>query len=121
VPGFASAPGRLRRRSDPAAFLRSVLTITVLSGALTCWARCARRSFLWAALGGCLTGFVVSCVASLVDVATSQGGGIYNAKLGHLTIVSSVVRTNVATLGADLYNLAQAKISMDSTVGVIGP
>jgi hypothetical protein len=51
--------------------------------------------------------------------ATSAGGGIYNAKGGKLTIQSSVVLQNRAPLGADLDNLGSAKISKDSTAGLI--
>jgi hypothetical protein len=56
-------------RHNPTAFLRSVLTITVLCGAVTyCWVRCAQRSLLWAGLSGLLTGFVTSYLATLLDV-----------------------------------------------------
>src|SRR5262249_42936543 len=69
---FELVHGPLRR--DPAAFLRSVLTVTILSGAITyCWVRCAHRSLVWAALGGCLTGLVVSYLATLVDVCCWPG------------------------------------------------
>jgi hypothetical protein len=51
------------------------------------------------------------------DTATSQGGAIFNARPGHLTIVSSVVLENSAPVGADLDNLGSVKISKDSSVG----
>jgi hypothetical protein len=57
--------------------------------------------------------------------ASYEGGGIFNNSKGHLTIQSS---SNVSgnssgnnSVGADLYNLGQVKISSDSTVGLIGP
>jgi hypothetical protein len=52
--------------------------------------------------------------------ASSEGGGIFNDRQGHLTIQSSVVKNNTAPVGADLFNLGCVKISSDSTVGVIG-
>jgi hypothetical protein len=55
---------------------------------------------------------------------TGAGGGIWNANTGHLTIQSkSTVTGNSAPVGfgADLYTLASAHITKDSTVGVIGP
>jgi predicted outer membrane repeat protein len=52
--------------------------------------------------------------------AGAQGGGIFNDTTGTLTIDDSTVLSNVAPLGADLYNLGSATLN-DSTVGVIGP
>jgi hypothetical protein len=53
------------------------------------------------------------------NTATNDGGGIFNSRGTSLTVQSSVVRYNHAPLGADLFG--SAKISKDSTVGVIGP
>jgi hypothetical protein len=61
---------------------------------------------------------LTSCTLS-GNYATSEGGGIFSAKSSKLTLQSSVVHNNVAPLGADLFNLGGAKISKDSTVGVI--
>jgi hypothetical protein len=55
------------------------------------------------------------------NTATYAGGGIDNAKDGHLTIQSgSKVTGNTASVGSDIDNLGTLKISKDSTVGVIG-
>jgi hypothetical protein len=64
---------------------------------------------------------IVSGCTLTDNTATSQGGGIYNARPGHLTITSSVLVSNVAPLGADLDDLGASKISKDSTIGVMGP
>jgi hypothetical protein len=55
--------------------------------------------------------------------AEGYGGGIYNPKHAKLTIQSSNITGNAdaSGVGADLYNLGSARISKDSTVGVIGP
>jgi predicted outer membrane repeat protein len=54
------------------------------------------------------------------NTAGSKGGGIFNGASGTLTIDDSVVLSDLAFLGADLYNLGSATLH-DSTVGVIGP
>jgi hypothetical protein len=55
------------------------------------------------------------------NTASYAGGGIDNAKDGHLTIQSgSKVTGNTAAVGADIDNLGTLKISKDGTVGVIG-
>jgi hypothetical protein len=52
------------------------------------------------------------------NTATDAGGGIYDAKDGHLTIQSkSKVTGNSAPVGANLDALGSVKISNDSTVG----
>jgi hypothetical protein len=53
--------------------------------------------------------------------ASIEGGGIFNARTRTLTLLTTVVRDNVAPLGADLYNLGTAQVSTDSDVGVIAP
>jgi hypothetical protein len=64
--------GPLRR--NPSAFLRSVLTITVICGGITCaWALCAQRSVLWRMLSGFLSGFAVSYLAMLLDLSFWPG------------------------------------------------
>jgi predicted outer membrane repeat protein len=52
--------------------------------------------------------------------AGSAGGGLFNGASGPLTVADSVVCSNVAPFGADLYNLGVATLN-DSTVGVVGP
>jgi predicted outer membrane repeat protein len=54
------------------------------------------------------------------NIAGSAGGGIFNGASGALTVKDSTVLSNVAPLGADLYNLGALTLD-DSTVGVIGP
>jgi hypothetical protein len=61
-------------RRNPAAFFRSVLTMIILCGGITyCWVRCARRSLLWAALGGFLGGFLISYAVTLLDYCFVPG------------------------------------------------
>jgi hypothetical protein len=47
----------------------------------------------------------------------SAGGGIFNDSQGHLTIVSSVVKNNTASDGADICDLGSMTISKDSEIG----
>ena len=54
------------------------------------------------------------------NTAGSAAGGLFNGASGTLTVADSVVCSNVAPLGADLYNLGVTTLN-DSTVGVIGP
>jgi predicted outer membrane repeat protein len=54
------------------------------------------------------------------NTASSDGGGIFNAASGTLTVKDSTVQHNLASLGADIYNLGALTLD-DSTVGVIGP
>jgi hypothetical protein len=54
------------------------------------------------------------------NIAASAGGGIFNGASGTLAVKDSTVLSNVAPLGADLYNLGALTLD-DSTVGVIGP
>jgi hypothetical protein len=64
--------GPLRR--NPSGFLRNVLTMTILCGGITyAWVRCAQRSVLWGVLGGSLTGFAISYLATLLDVSFWPG------------------------------------------------
>src|SRR5262249_7956224 len=59
--------GPLRR--NPTVFLRSVLTMTIICGAITwTWVRCAQRSLWLAALSGFLSGFVIPFLATPVDI-----------------------------------------------------
>jgi hypothetical protein len=52
------------------------------------------------------------------NTASDAGGGIYNAKEGHLTIQSkSTVTGNSAPAGSDLDSFGSVKISKDSTIG----
>jgi hypothetical protein len=53
------------------------------------------------------------------NTASHAGGGIYNAKQGKLSIISSTVLNNTAPIGAALDSVGTAKISKDSTVGAI--
>jgi hypothetical protein len=63
----------------------------------------------------------VSASTLSANTASSEGGGIFNANHGKLTIQqASVVHNDTAPLGADLYNLGSVKIS-SSTVVAIGP
>jgi hypothetical protein len=65
-----------------------------------------------------LSGSTVSLNGASVGEAET-GGGIYNAKRASLTVTgASTVLNNTATLGADIYNLGQERISKDSTVGI---
>jgi hypothetical protein len=50
----------------------------------------------------------------------AEGGGIFNAAFGTLTLKDSTVLNNVAPSGADVYNLGALTLD-DSDVGVIGP
>jgi hypothetical protein len=50
-----------------------------------------------------------------------KGGGIYNDQSGELTILSSVVKANKASIGADLYNLGIWSADSSSNIGKIGP
>jgi predicted outer membrane repeat protein len=52
--------------------------------------------------------------------AGSAGGGIFNGASGALAVKDSTVLNNVASLGADLYNLGALTLN-DSTVGALGP
>ena len=66
-------------------------------------------------------GSAVACQSG--NTASHAGGGIDNAKAGHLTIQSSSKVTGNSALvgfGADLEALGSVQISKDSTVGVIG-
>ena len=54
------------------------------------------------------------------NTASGAGGGIFNGASGTLTIDDSTVCSNIAALGADLYNLGVVTIN-DSDVCVIGP
>jgi hypothetical protein len=47
------------------------------------------------------------------------GGGIFNDTQGNLTILSSVVQNNTASIGADICDLGTMTISKDSNVGHI--
>jgi predicted outer membrane repeat protein len=55
-----------------------------------------------------------------LNTAGSAGGGLFNDASGTLAVKDSTVLSNVAPLGADLYNLGALTLD-DSTVGVIGP
>jgi hypothetical protein len=82
-------------------------------------------SYVWHNWGDWGGGIYNAGTATVSGCALSSnkavgGGGIYNAASGALTLDDSTVLSNVAPLGADLYNLGSATLN-DSTVGVIGP
>jgi predicted outer membrane repeat protein len=54
------------------------------------------------------------------NTAGSDGGGIFNGASGTLAVKDSTVLNNVASLGADIYNLGALTLN-DSTVGILGP
>jgi hypothetical protein len=74
--------------------------------------------------GGIYNGGTMTLSGSTVtgNTATS-GGGIFNAKPGNLTILSSVVLNNTSSVvpsdGADICSLGSMKISKDSQVGQV--
>jgi predicted outer membrane repeat protein len=65
------------------------------------------------------TAMVQQCTFS-GNTAGSDGGGIFNGASGNLTIDDSVLLTDLALIGADLYNLGTVLLH-DSSVGMIGP
>jgi hypothetical protein len=65
------------------------------------------------------TATVRNCTLS-GNSAANAGGGIFNAASGTLAINDSAVLSNIASSGADLYNLGVVTLN-DSTIGVIGP
>jgi predicted outer membrane repeat protein len=65
------------------------------------------------------TATLQECTLS-ANTAGSAGGGLFNGASGTLAIDDSVVLSNFALLGADLYNLGKLTLN-DSAVGVIGP
>jgi hypothetical protein len=69
-------------------------------------------------LSGCtVTGNTAPDYTSSGTVVQGAGGGIFNDTQGHLTILSSDVLSNTASIGPDICNLGSIKISKDSTIG----
>jgi hypothetical protein len=70
--------------------------------------------------GGCnLTGNHANDRSSGTVALQGAGGGVFSDTQGSLTVLSSTVTNNTASIGADICSLGTLKISKDSTVGHI--
>jgi hypothetical protein len=78
----------------------------------------ANSSYSWG--GGIYNDGMMTLSGSAVSYnSAAVGGAIFNDKQGTLTILSSVVKSNTAQDGADVFSIGSLTISKDSKVGKI--